>query len=94
MIASEWLYASLAILVGAHLVTLVYAAVVRSREVMAEAEARTPDADADAEDVEVCYCPECGAENDPGYRFCRNCIAELPGTPSARAPTGRRSHPN
>lgn len=24
-------------------------------------------------------CPDCGNENDDGYRFCRNCVAELPG---------------
>jgi len=25
-------------------------------------------------------CSECGAENDGGYRYCRGCAAELPGT--------------
>ncbi len=24
-------------------------------------------------------CPDCGAENDVEYRFCRQCVAELPG---------------
>lgn len=24
-------------------------------------------------------CPECGAENDPAFRYCRDCVAELPG---------------
>lgn len=24
-------------------------------------------------------CPDCGTENDPGYRYCRACVAELPG---------------
>ena len=30
-------------------------------------------------------CPACGVENEPGYRFCRACISDLPG------PTGRRT---
>lgn len=24
-------------------------------------------------------CEECGTDNEPAYRFCRNCVAELPG---------------
>jgi len=24
-------------------------------------------------------CPECGTENELGYRYCRNCVSELPG---------------
>lgn len=24
-------------------------------------------------------CPDCGTENDQGYRYCRSCVAELPG---------------
>jgi hypothetical protein len=24
-------------------------------------------------------CRDCGARNEPGYRFCRSCAAELPG---------------
>lgn len=39
-------------------------------------------------------CSECDAENERGYRFCRSCVAELPGavdrTRSAAVPTGRR----
>lgn len=38
-------------------------------------------------------CPDCGTANEQGYRFCRRCIAELPGavppTGPSRLPTGR-----
>jgi len=27
----------------------------------------------------VVVCPRCGTPNAPGFRFCRDCIAELPG---------------
>lgn len=33
----------------------------------------------DAADVTV-TCPDCGTENEAGYRYCRSCVAELPGT--------------
>lgn len=40
-------------------------------------------------------CPDCGAENGVQYRFCRRCIAELPGTyhsgGSSAPPLGRGS---
>lgn len=39
-------------------------------------------------------CPNCGAENGLGYRFCGNCVAELPGVASfdsaTRSPGPRR----
>ncbi|WP_254837609.1 zinc ribbon domain-containing protein [Natronomonas marina] len=36
-------------------------------------------------------CPTCGAPNDPSYRFCRRCIADLSsGVTSATGPDGRK----
>lgn len=29
-------------------------------------------------------CPECGTENEAGYRFCRECLGTLPGAPRSR----------
>jgi len=26
---------------------------------------------------DVALCPECGAENDPDYKFCRDCVSVL-----------------
>lgn len=90
MLESEWLYASLAIVLGAHLVTLAYVALSRGREAAARA-----DGAAEASDEEdLQRCTECGATNDPGYRFCRNCVAELPAAAPAGTSMGRRSQPN
>lgn len=30
-------------------------------------------------DRDAVQCSECGAENDPGYRYCRDCVADLSG---------------
>ena len=39
---------------------------------------------------DVVECRHCGAENDPGYRFCRACVSELPGVTSyGRAGSGQ-----
>lgn len=29
-------------------------------------------------ETDVVECPDCGTDNDLGYRFCRNCVNELP----------------
>ena len=34
-------------------------------------------------------CPVCGAPNDPTYRFCRRCVADLSGTGRAGEVAGR-----
>lgn len=90
MLESEWLYASLAIVLGAHLVTLAYVALSRGREAATRADGTAEEAQ---EDV-LLQCTECGATNDPGYRFCRNCVAELPGAAPVGTPPGGRGQPN
>lgn len=41
------------------------------------------------ESGETVTCPECGADNDPEYRYCRDCVAELPGSDEiVGGPTG------
>lgn len=41
-------------------------------------------------DAAVCRCGNCGERNDPGYRFCRNCVTELPArTPDDGSTAGR-----
>jgi hypothetical protein len=93
MMGTEWLYGAIALLVGIHVLTMLYA--YRSRDEVAasatpsEAEQSQPQA-ADAERIE---CPQCGTTNDPTYRFCRTCVADLSKRPPQRQPTGG-SHPH
>ena len=46
-------------------------------------ERATPPADSRPDDAdETTACPTCGAPNDPSYRYCRRCVADLSGTRS------------
>lgn len=39
---------------------------------------------ADAQSDDACgtvVCPACDTENDPAYRYCQTCVAELPSPP-------------
>jgi len=38
-------------------------------------------------------CPSCGAENDRGYRFCRNCVETLPADRPSQRAGGSRAFP-
>jgi predicted amidophosphoribosyltransferase len=65
MVGSTWVYAAVTVLFVAHLLTLVH--VFRSRRRAAAGDAGDPRC-----------CEDCGATNEPGYRFCRGCARELP----------------
>lgn len=61
---------------------LVGAAYYASRK-MADATAREAQAAAGGQehvdrDDGIVTCPDCGTENEYGYRFCRSCVGELP----------------
>jgi hypothetical protein len=64
------------------------ASTLRSRDAPGTSRRESPSADApDAEPPGVgtgsgaegaVRCPECGTANEDGYRYCRDCVAELP----------------
>lgn len=83
-----WVLATLLVLTVAHLALVALAA----RGDWGPAGTETGDALGRPDDgIE---CPDCGTVNQPEYRYCRQCVATLPGPmPSVRASeraTGRR----
>lgn len=80
-----------------HLGTLVYVYRRRSRsaepaggdtEAVGDRRRATVDSDPGSDGAGTLVCPQCGAGNDPGYRFCRLCVADLPGSAGHDEPGG------
>jgi len=80
-VTGNWLFVALGLLFGAYLATLAY--------LLRQGATREPSAagtggGATATDGEesvtedAVYCPNCSTENERGYKFCRECLAELP----------------
>lgn len=78
MVGYEW---TLGLLVGAVFVHVLIAyRAYRLREGGAATGTVTDGEDVDAVDADegTVACPNCGAANEPRYRFCRSCVTELP----------------
>jgi hypothetical protein len=74
----------LASVAAVHLLVLAYAAL---RGTPQQAERASGDGGQDG----VVVCPDCEAENEPDYRYCRGCAGELPGVgarPARSRPVG------
>lgn len=90
----SWVY-GYAVLFGlVHVVLLYY--LYRTTGTTAETAGARAAAPEESEDVEVdgtVQCANCGAENERGFRYCRNCVEELPGavdrTSASAGPAGR-----
>jgi len=80
MLGSEWLYGAIALLVGIHVLTMLYAyrrqGEPTSGPTQPESERTMPASNDDDEDGTV-SCAQCGAANKRGYQFCRECVADL-----------------
>ena len=79
MLGSEWLYGAIALLVGVHVVTLLYAYRKQGEPASgaAQSEAERATSTASDDDAGTVACPHCGATNEFGYQFCRQCVADL-----------------
>ena len=84
MLGSEWLYGAIALLVGVHILTMLYA-YRRQGEPASGAAQSDPGATQQAtgeETAGLVTCGHCGTRNEEGYKFCRSCVADLSsGTP-------------
>lgn len=91
MPGEPWFYAAIGVVTGAHLLALAYVALARDGTPWS----RPADRDGDGSGPDTCACPDCGAENDPEYRFCRRCVGELPRASSESAgPGGAATRPD
>jgi len=79
MLGSEWLYGAIALLVGVHVLTMLYA-YRRQGEPASGAAQSDPGATTPAngdDSVGLVTCANCGARNEQGYQFCRECTADM-----------------
>jgi ribosomal protein L40E len=81
-----WVYASIAAVALFHLFVLVYLQTRGNRPAADASGAPEPASNAgdapeavEDPDGDTVRCRQCGAENERRFRFCRNCVAELPG---------------
>ncbi|MBX0288214.1 DUF7577 domain-containing protein [Haloarcula salinisoli] len=85
MLGSEWLYGAIALLVGVHILTMLYAYRRQGEPANGAAQSdpgATPPATSDEQAMGVVTCANCGARNQEGYQFCRECVADMSsGTP-------------
>lgn len=68
----DWVYGAIAVLTLLHGIVLLYA--YRRGKADGTRDARAEESDTDA-GVE---CRSCGEHNEEGYRYCRQCVSELP----------------
>ncbi|MFC7027319.1 zinc ribbon domain-containing protein [Halomicroarcula sp. GCM10025324] len=81
---SEWLYGAIALLVGVHVLTMLYAYWRNSDVADTAAQAEPRPTTSDDHSTERVTCPHCGVPNQSGYRFCRQCVSNLDSKTAAR----------
>lgn len=78
MMGSEWLYGAIALLVGLHILTMLYAFRRRGEPASAGVQTdATRSPSGNTADADVVRCRHCGAHNQSGYQFCKQCVADL-----------------
>jgi len=93
MLGSEWLYGAIALLVGIHILTMLYAYRRQGEPTSGTAQSdpgTTSQATSD-EQIDIVACAHCGARNERGYQFCRECVADMSSGTSQRL---SREQPN
>jgi hypothetical protein len=94
MLGSEWLYGAIALLVGVHILTMLYAYRRQGEPTSgtAQSDPGTTLPPSGDEESDTVTCAHCGARNEQGYQFCCQCIADMssgtPQRPSRERPNG------
>jgi hypothetical protein len=81
--ATDWLLVATAVLLLVHLLVVAHAlrrsVGGRDRTASVSDAPRPVENDGDCGQVEDgVHCPACGVANEAGYRYCRQCVSELP----------------
>jgi hypothetical protein len=74
----EWLFVVLGVMILVHLAVLVYALRQRGPSVGATGAGNPARSSQHVHQHDGMQCPECGEQNEPEYRYCRQCVSELP----------------
>ena len=90
MLGSEWLYGAIGLLVGLHVLMMLYA-YRKQGEPTSGATQFEPETTPSVSDDEAgtVRCSHCGASNDRRYQFCRECVADLSSGTARQQPGGR-----
>lgn len=76
MTLQPWLYTLFVVVGGFHVLAVLYA--YWSKQVSDDGVEPANSTEQSVQVREV-DCPECGTTNERGYRYCANCVSELPG---------------
>jgi len=91
MSLQPWLYTLFVVVGGVHVFAVLHA--YRSRQ-SSDDGVDLSDSTETAVPVAEVDCPECGATNERGYKYCANCVGDLPGGGNGDrmppAPVGRQ----
>ncbi|WP_425492359.1 DUF7577 domain-containing protein [Halobellus inordinatus] len=91
MALQPWLYTLFVVAGGFHVFVVLYA--YWSKQVSDDCVEPADSTEKSVQLTEV-DCPECGTTNERGYRYCANCVSELPGGSNVdrvpTAPVGRQ----
>ena len=76
MTLQPWLYTLLVVVGGVHVLAVIYA---YGSKQGSDDGVEPADSTEQAVQLQEVDCPECGTTNERGYRYCANCVSELPG---------------
>lgn len=81
MLGGQWLYGVIAVVIGLHVLTLLYAYRRHGNPTSVSTQADTESSPSTNTETmtDAIACVHCGEMNDPDYRFCRGCVADLAG---------------
>lgn len=92
MLGSEWLYGAIGLLVGLHVLMMLYAYRKQGEPTSGATQLEPePSPSVSDEGAGTVRCTHCGATNDRRYQFCRKCVADLSSGTARQQPDGQEN---